>query len=123
MPDPLSASVLQGRRILVVEDEYMMAEDLRRDLEKVGAEVVGPVPSVADALRLLAREDGLDGAVLDVNLRGEKAYPVADALRERGVPFVLATGYEQWALPEAYKEVPRCDKPVDLCHLARTFFE
>ena len=122
MPDPLSTSALRGRRILVVEDEYMMAEDLRRDLEKVGAEVVGPVPSVADALRLLAREDGLDGAVLDVNLRGEKAYPVADALRERGVPFVLATGYEQWALPEAYKEVPRCDKPIDLCRLARALF-
>ena len=122
MPDPLSTSALRGRRILVVEDEYMMAEDLRRDLEKVGAEVVGPVPSVADALRLLAREEGLDGAVLDVNLRGEKAYPVADALRQRGVPFVLATGYEQWALPEAYKEVSRCDKPVDLRHLARALF-
>ena len=84
--------------------------------------MIGPVPSVADALRLLATEEGIDGAVLDMNLRGEKAYPVADALRERGVPFVLATGYEQWALPEAYKDVPRCDKPVDLRHLARALF-
>ena len=122
MPDPLTASVLRGRRLLVVEDEYMMAEDLRRDLEKAGAQVVGPVPSVADALRVLAGEAALDGAILDVNLRGEKAYPVADALRERGIPFVLATGYEQWALPEAYKDVPRCDKPVDLRHLVRTLF-
>src|SRR3712207_4098954 len=108
MPDPSSASVLRGRRILVVEDEYMMAEDLRRDLEKVGAQVVGPVPSVADALKILAQADSLDGGILDVNLRGEKADPVADALRERSVPFVLATGYEQWALPESYKDVPRC---------------
>ena len=122
MPDPSSASALRGRRILVVEDEYMMAEDLRRDLEKVGAQVVGPVPTVADALKLLAQVDTLDGAVLDVNLRGEKAYPVADALRERSVPFVLATGYEQWALPKPYKDVPRCDKPVDLRHLARALF-
>src|SRR3712207_5045929 len=122
MPDLVSASALQGRRILVVEDEYMMADDLRRDLEKAGAEVVGPVPSVADALRLMAQADILDGAILDVNLRGEKAYLVADALRERGVPFVLATGYEQWALPEAYKDVPRCDKPIDLRHLARALF-
>ena len=122
MPDPLSASALRGRRILVVEDEYMMADDLRRDLEKVGAEVVGPVPSVADALKILAQADTLDGAILDVNLRGEKAYPVADALRERSVPFVLASGYEQWALPESYKDVPRCDKPVDLRHLARALF-
>ena len=122
MPDPLSASALRGRRILVVEDEYMMADDLRRDLEKVGAQVVGPVPSVADALKILAQTDTLDGAILDVNLRGEKAYPVADALRERSVPFVLASGYEQWALPESYKDLPRCDKPVDLRHLARALF-
>ena len=122
MPDALLASALQGRRILVVEDEYMMADDLQYDLEKMGAEVIGPVPSVADALRLLATEEAIDGAILDVNLRGEKAYPVADVLRERSIPFVLATGYEQWALPEAYKDVPRCEKPVDLRHLARTLF-
>ena len=96
----------------------MAAEDLRRDLEKVGARVVGPVPSVADALRRLARDD-----VIDVNLRGERAYPVADALRERGIPFVLATGYEQWALPEADEGRPGGDKPVDLHHLARALFE
>lgn len=122
MPDALLASALRGRRILVVEDEYMMADDLQYDLEEVGAQVIGPVPSVADALRLLAAEEAIDGAILDVNLRGEKAYPVADVLRERGIPFVLATGYEQWALPEAYKDLPRCEKPVDLRHLARTLF-
>ena len=123
MPDALLASALRGRRILVVEDEYMMADDLQYDLEEVGAQVIGPVPSVADALRLLAAEEAIDGAILDVNLRGEKAYPVADALRERGIPFVLATGYETWSLPEAYKDVPRCDKPVDLRQLARALFE
>jgi len=100
VPNLVSASALWGRRFLV-EDEYMMAEDLRRDLEQVGAEVLGPMPRVANALKLLAQADALDGAILDINLRGEKAYPVADALRERGVPFVLATGYEPWALPEA----------------------
>jgi len=94
MPDLLSASALRGRRILVIEDESMAAEDLRRDLEQVGAVVVGPVPSVTDALTVLTQEEAIDGAVLDVNLRGEKAYPVADALRERGIPFVLSTGYK-----------------------------
>ncbi|WP_114946398.1 response regulator [Microvirga calopogonii] len=122
MPDPLFVSVLRGRRILVVEDEYLMAEDLQFDLERAGAQVIGPVASVADALKMIAAEGNLDGAILDVNLRGEKAFPVADALRERGVPFVLATGYELWALPEAYKDVPRCDKPVDLRYLARGLF-
>lgn len=99
-----------------------MAEDLRCALEEAGATVVGPVPSVADALMLLAKNGALDGAVLDLNLRGEKAFPVADALRERGVPFVLATGYEPWALPNAYRDLPRCDKPVDLRRLTRALF-
>jgi CheY-like chemotaxis protein len=80
------------------------------------------VPSVTDALKALAQADTLDAAILDVNLRGEKAYPVADALRQRGIPFVLSTGNEQWALADAYKDVPRCDKPVNLRHLARTLF-
>ncbi len=123
MPDALLASTLRGRRILVVEDEYMMADDLQYDLEEVGAQVIGPAPSVADALRLLATEEAIDGAILDVNLRGEKAYPVADVLRERGIPFVLATRYEQWALSDAYKDLPRCDKPVDLRQLAQTLFK
>jgi DNA-binding response OmpR family regulator len=122
MPDPASASAWRGRRILVVEDDYMLAEDLRRDLEKQGAEVVGPVPTVADALKLLTGEDVLDGAILDVNLRGERVYPVVDVLRERGVPLVFTTGYEQWALPEAYADVPRCEKPVDMRQLAGALF-
>lgn len=115
---PRSASApapsLRGRRVLVVEDEYMLAEDLRCELEGAGAAVLGPVPSVADALALLARGPPPDAAILDVNLGGEMVFPVAEALRERGVPFVFATGYDAWSLPPAYAQVPRCEKPFDV---------
>jgi len=113
---------LNARRILVVEDDYMLADDLRRDLERLGACVVGPAARVSDALRLLGSEGALDGAVLDVNLGGEKVFPVADALRARGIRFVFSTGYEEWALPDAYKEVPRCEKPIDVARIAEALF-
>ena len=121
MPEPVP-SLLKDRRVLVVEDEYMMADDLRRDLDRLGAYVVGPVARVSDALRLLASENTLDGAILDVNLGGEKVFPVADALRERNIRFVFSTGYDDWALPEAYRDVPRCEKPIDLPRVARALF-
>jgi CheY-like chemotaxis protein len=113
-------SGLAGKRLLVVEDEYLVAMDLCYVIEKAGGEVVGPVGSVADALDLVAREaDRLDGAVLDINLHDQRAYPVADALKARGVPFVFTTGYDTDVIPKAYVGVPRCDKPVDKLRLLR----
>ena len=114
---------LRDRRILVVEDEYMVAEDLRIELEEMGAEVLGPVPSVAGALALLARGARPDAAILDVNLGGEMVFPLAEALRERGVPFMFATGYDAWSLPAAYAEVPRCEKPFEVWHCLRMLFK
>jgi CheY-like chemotaxis protein len=110
---------LRGRRLLVVEDEYLIAADLALALDDGGAEVVGPAGSVEDALELIAAQSPLDAAVLDINLGNERAYPIADALRERGVPFIFATGYDPWIIPQAYRDVPRCNKPVDLRVLAR----
>jgi CheY-like chemotaxis protein len=106
---------LRGRRVLVVEDEYLIAEDLREQLLSCGAEVLGPLACVADALALL--EDGAApcGAILDIGLvRDERVYPVADALRARGISFVFATGYDASAIPDAYADVPRTEKPVAL---------
>ena len=123
MPDALPAASLHGRRILVVEDEYMLADDLRQSLEDLGVEVVGPVATVAQALKLLQSGHTPDGAVLDVNLQGDAIFPVLDLLRERGVRFVLTTGYDGWALPKAYADAPRCEKPLDMRHLARVLHQ
>lgn len=85
----------------------MLAQDLRDELESMGAEVLGPVPSVADAMALLAREAPPDVAVLDVNLGGEMVFPLADVLCDWGVRSVFATGCDAETIPAAYAEVPR----------------
>ncbi|MEA2903335.1 MAG: hypothetical protein QOI12_722 [Alphaproteobacteria bacterium] len=114
------AASLKGRCLLVVEDEYLLAADLTASLESLGVEVVGPAASVEEALSLVENKGGrLDGAVLDINLRNERVYPVADVLTARGVPFVFTTGYDATAIPTAYACAPRCEKPVDKAQLVR----
>jgi CheY-like chemotaxis protein len=112
------AELLAGKRILVVEDEYMLASELAQFLEQQGAAVAGPAGTVKGALALVEKEP-LDGAVLDVNLRNEKVYPVADALIARDVPIVFATGYEELLMARPYIGLPRCQKPIDKAALAR----
>lgn len=113
---------LRGRRLLVVEDEYFLAADVADNLKANGAEVIGPVGDIDDALDLIDDTERLDGAVLDLNLRGEMAFPVADALLERGVPFVFATGYDQGVIPTRYRAIARCEKPIDVPRIARALF-
>lgn len=108
-----------GCRILIVEDEYLIASGLRRALERAGASVLGPVPTVAEAVALLAATAGVDGAVLDINLGGEPVFPVADALRARGVPFVFTTGYSAEDVPPPYRGVPRVEKPASPAEILR----
>lgn len=108
---------LAGRRILVVEDEFFLADDLRRALTEHGAEVAGPANTL-DRARALASES-VDLAVLDVNLRGETVFPLADELRARGVPFVFTTGYDEEMMPDAYRDVERWEKPYVARQLIR----
>lgn len=103
---------LPGYRVLLVEDEYFIAMELADLFRRRGAEVVGPVPSVDEALDLIAANARLDGAVLDINLHGEMAYPVADMLVARKVPFVFATGYDRETLPPRFAQARFCNKPV-----------
>ena len=103
---------ITGLRVLIVEDEYMIADGLRDELERVGAVVLGPLASVEEALALLEEDVQVDGAVLDISLRGKPSYVVADELLRRNVPVVLATGYDQNALPERYQHLPVCLKPT-----------
>ncbi|WP_210529643.1 response regulator [Rubellimicrobium arenae] len=123
MPDPDFRFSLRDRRVLVVEDEYLLANDLCTELEEAGAEVMGPVPTVAEALALLATGAPPDVAILDVNLGGEMVFPVAEVLRDRRIPFMFATGYDAWSLPRAYVDIPRCEKPFDVERCLRTLFE
>jgi CheY-like chemotaxis protein len=96
---------LRGWRVLVVEDEYLIADAMERGLRGAGAIVLGPVPTVEKALELLEGEREVDGAVLDINLAGRKVFPVADALAARGIRFLFATGYDAADVPAAYRHV------------------
>ncbi len=119
---PGARPVPRLRRILVAEDETIQAEVLQQELEDLGVDVLGPVRSVAAALALLAAGTPLDAAILDVKLGGEMAFPVAEALRARRIPFIFATGYDPSSLPSAYAHVPCCEKPIDVGHCLWTLF-
>jgi CheY-like chemotaxis protein len=101
---------LFGRRILIVEDRYLVADDLRQLFKKNGAEVVAVVADVEEAKRV-ANANDIDLAVLDVDLRGRDVFDVVGVLEARGTPFVFVTGYRQAHLPERYRDRPIVSKP------------
>jgi CheY-like chemotaxis protein len=118
---PMSAPSrpLDRRRVLVVEDEYIIATEIKRWLQSAGAEVIGPVPSVERALDLI-EDQTLDAAVLDLNLgdRGT-ALPIADRLGALGVPHLFATGDVRISQGSAYADRPRLEKPFREAELVR----
>lgn len=102
--------VLKDRRILVVEDEYLIADLLASGLADAGAIVLGPVGSLGDALELIGQGAVIDAAVLDVNLGGEMVYPAADKLVENAIPFVFTTGYDPLSIPSRFAGIGCCEK-------------
>ncbi|GLS20980.1 response regulator [Labrys miyagiensis] len=104
------ATTLANRRIPVVEDEMMITLVVEEVLKELGCLIVGPANKLEAALRL-ARQEEIDAAILDITIRGGQVFPVAEVLIERGVPFILASGYGDWSLPQAFQGKPRLQKP------------
>jgi PAS domain S-box-containing protein len=116
-PEPMSGP---GRpRILVVEDSALIALEIEEAMRELGFDVLGPVGRLPAALEL-AQTQTVDGALLDINLDGVQVYPLADLLRERGIPIVFATGYDRrTVLPVRFNSVPTLAKPFSPAELAR----
>jgi DNA-binding response OmpR family regulator len=105
-----------GRRIMIVEDELMVAMLLESALLEAGCSVVGPFGHLSDAVRA-AREEAMDGALMDINLAGERVFPAAEALDLRHVPFLLVSGYDEEVLPACGRHWPVCSKPFRMEHI------
>lgn len=116
---------LQKLRVLVAEDESLIAFDIALMLEGFGCEVIGPLARIDDVPRA-ARAERLDGALLDVNLRGRQIFEVLPELLALGVPVVLTSGYDDSTLfPEPFRHLPRIAKPFDeraLRDACKTYF-
>ena len=113
---------LAGHLVLVVEDDYFIAEEICAALREKGASVIGPAADVEHGRMLMARQP-LDCAVLDVNLHGEHVFELAGELRARGVRSIFATGYDEPFLPTAFRDAIYLQKPIDLAALVRAVKE
>lgn len=102
---------IAGRRVLVVEDESLVAMLLETILEDMGCVPVGPAATVEEGLQLASGGEPVDAALLDVNVAGKQVFPIAEALRARGVPIVFSTGYGEGGLPDEWRGQPTLQKP------------
>jgi DNA-binding NarL/FixJ family response regulator len=102
---------LLGARVLVVEDEYLLARDIVAALQAAGAHVIGPAGTTEAAARLIDAGP-LDGAVLDMNLRGDRSAEIAERLNWHGIGYVVVSGYDPSSLPEAVRAKPYLSKPT-----------
>lgn len=112
----VTQDMAKGRRVLVVEDEMAIVLVIEETLHDLGAQVVGPASRV-DAALSLAREEDIDAAILDINIRGGNSYGVADILAEREIPFLFCSGYGDDSVEERHRGRPRLAKPYRLMEL------
>lgn len=114
---------LRGRRVMVLEDDVLIAMDMEDFLLGEGCQVVGPISNVEAALETVETGE-LDGAVVDLNLRGELSVPVIEALKSRGLPVIVCSGYaELTGVQDMLKDVPMVPKPCDFQALSRLLAE
>ena len=116
---PTRSRPLAGRRVLVIEDEYVLADDIARALRELGARVVGPVGELAEAASLVESDIMIDGAVVDINLRSDMIFPVVRILRARKVPVLFTTGYDRKSIDAEFHDVRLWEKPLDIPAMAR----
>jgi DNA-binding response OmpR family regulator len=109
-----SSSPLNGKRVLVVEDEYFLADDIARALKGLGARVIGPFGDLDEAVLVVDREVAIDAAIMDINLRDEMIFSLARLLRDRKVPFVFTTGYDNDSIEAEFRDIQLWCKPLDL---------
>ena len=105
-------------RVLIAEDEFLVGIQLEEDLRSAGCSIVGPFSSLAMATRA-SRRERFDLAILDINLNGDRVYPLADELSARGVPFIFLSGYIPAELPERFRHAPQIMKPHDSAALIK----
>ncbi|WP_192847127.1 response regulator [Aureimonas sp. AU4] len=122
MSDRSVSALPAGKCVLIAEDDLYIADELACTFKEEGAAVVGPFATLADAINAVATIDALDGAVLDINLFGERTYPLVDKLRERGIPCVFATGYGRSTIPILYQHIPHHQKPFESQAIVRALF-
>jgi DNA-binding response OmpR family regulator len=108
-----ASEAIRGRRILVIEDSPVVAPFTADVLGDLGCEVLGPAPSMAAARELIENEE-FDAAIVDVHIRGERAFPLCEALAAKDVPFVLTSGYGDWQTPDKWLDRPRLLKPYTI---------
>lgn len=111
--------LLRGRRVLVADDEFLIAAFLKEMIEETGAVVIGPAYNIADAMKLAESEE-IDAAFLDVNLGGKQSFPVAAGLRARGIQVAFLTGMDSRSLPAEFSGVGVLTKPVSIEALIAT---
>lgn len=116
---PESPGPLTGRRVLVVEDEYFLADDIMQALTALGARVVGPYSDLHEAAAVVDRDVAIDAAIMDINLRDQMVFPLARLLRSRKVPLVFTTGYDRSSIEPEFQDVKLWGKPLDLKAMAR----